>query len=670
MKKNYNVKTQKKAVPQLAKLWIYLLIIFVFSIQSIFAQLSGWAYKDGIKIQEHTGAQQLNYQVLLTINTATPIGAGKMNVKGNDIRFSKDCAGNTLYNYFLDTNTVNTANTQIWVEVDTLAASGNRTIYMWYGNNSAAASSNFNNTFPLSTQLVVPSGTVTLTGINNYSWFEVQAGATVKATPNAVLVINARMIRVAGTIDGNGAGFLGGTPNSNGSGPGAGKVSSGNLGMFGAGGAGYGGVGGHGGGAGSATAGNVGQPGTTYGTLNTDSIDMGSGGGGAASGGQGGAGGGAITLNADVVDISGTINSDGSDGVQSVLNGAGGAGGGVRVKGNKVSFTGIITAKGGNGQPGGYGSGGGGGGRIKIFSDASIVNSGITSVTGGAPGAANAETVMQTAGANGTTANGIYTSKVPTYSILPHVVLSSANTTICQGTPASFTATTGFNPYNFYVNATSKQNGASNTFTSTTLNNNDKVKVLGDMGNGCMDTSNVITVTVNPSPNITINPTSASYCAGTGASAALTASGASTYTWASATGLNTTNGAAVTANPNTTTQYTVMGTDANGCANWDTVTVTVNNCTGINQNSASGSAVSVYPNPTNAAFVVEGNFGDPKQVVVELKNTLGETVKVIDNAFVSGNYTKEVSVSELANGIYFLTIRANGQSQIKKIIKN
>jgi len=116
---------------------------------------------------------------LLSINTAALVSAGKMNIKGNDIRFSKDCGGSVLLNYFMDTLTMNMANTQIWVELDTLKASGNYLLYMWYGNSAATAASNFNNTFPLSTQLVVPTGTVTLTGTNNYSWFEIAAGAMV-----------------------------------------------------------------------------------------------------------------------------------------------------------------------------------------------------------------------------------------------------------------------------------------------------------------------------------------------------------------------------------------------------------------------------------------------------------------------------------------------------------
>jgi hypothetical protein len=55
-----------------------------------------------------------------------------------------------------------------------------------------------------------------------------------------------------------------------------------------------------------------------------------------------------------------------------------------------------------------------------------------------------------------------------------------------------------------------------------------------------------------------------------GAMVTLTASGASTYSWDN----GVTQGVAFT--PSTTTVYTVLGTDANGCVNTDNVTVNVN----------------------------------------------------------------------------------------------
>ncbi|MCU0432129.1 MAG: gliding motility-associated C-terminal domain-containing protein [Bacteroidia bacterium] len=60
-----------------------------------------------------------------------------------------------------------------------------------------------------------------------------------------------------------------------------------------------------------------------------------------------------------------------------------------------------------------------------------------------------------------------------------------------------------------------------------------------------------------------------------GNSTTLTASGASTYSWAPAAGLSCTNCASPVASPSVTTTYTVTGTDANGCSNSAVITVTV-----------------------------------------------------------------------------------------------
>ena len=83
------------------------------------------------------------------------------------------------------------------------------------------------------------------------------------------------------------------------------------------------------------------------------------------------------------------------------------------------------------------------------------------------------------------------------------------------------------------------------------------------------------TVTVNPLPTVTTTPSgSTNICHG--ASVTLTAAGASTYDWSPSTGLDTTTGATVHANPGSTTTYAVTGTDANGCQNTTNVIVIVN----------------------------------------------------------------------------------------------
>lgn len=88
--------------------------------------------------------------------------------------------------------------------------------------------------------------------------------------------------------------------------------------------------------------------------------------------------------------------------------------------------------------------------------------------------------------------------------------------------------------------------------------------------------SNVITITINPLPSISVLPASpVQICAG--GNTTLTASGANTYSWSPATGLSATSGATVTATPTATTVYTVTGTNTTtGCVSTMNVTVVVN----------------------------------------------------------------------------------------------
>ena len=103
---------------------------------------------------------------------------------------------------------------------------------------------------------------------------------------------------------------------------------------------------------------------------------------------------------------------------------------------------------------------------------------------------------------------------------------------------------------------------------------------------GVCPVSGSATVTPNALPTIAAN--SASICT-SGGGATLTATGGSTYAWAPSGGLSATTGTSVTATPSTTTIYTITGTNANGCINTGTSTVTVN------------AAVAITTQPSNAA---------------------------------------------------------------------
>jgi hypothetical protein len=91
---------------------------------------------------------------------------------------------------------------------------------------------------------------------------------------------------------------------------------------------------------------------------------------------------------------------------------------------------------------------------------------------------------------------------------------------------------------------------------------------------GDVDVFGTRAVTVNQLPNVQVTPSQVSNCGG--GTSTLEASGAVNYSWAPATGLNTTTGSTVVADPSDfITVYTVTGTDGNGCVNTATAQVIV-----------------------------------------------------------------------------------------------
>lgn len=91
--------------------------------------------------------------------------------------------------------------------------------------------------------------------------------------------------------------------------------------------------------------------------------------------------------------------------------------------------------------------------------------------------------------------------------------------------------------------------------------------------NSCGKDSIKRVITVNPSPSLTVSPTSYTVCSGS--SVALTAAGASTYSWSPAQGLSSTNTPTVAASPTIATVYNVIGTSSVGCSAIKTVTLSV-----------------------------------------------------------------------------------------------
>lgn len=146
-------------------------------------------------------------------------------------------------------------------------------------------------------------------------------------------------------------------------------------------------------------------------------------------------------------------------------------------------------------------------------------------------------------------------------------VVTGGTSSICSGNSATLTAT-GATSYTWNPGGIT---GSAIVVTpaSTTI-----YTVTG-VTSACAGNANK-TVTVNPTPTVTVN--SPTIC--TGSSTTLTATGATTYSWN--TGATT---AAITVTPGTTTVYTVTGTTS-GCSNIRTSTVTVAPAPTVAVNSA------------------------------------------------------------------------------------
>ncbi len=191
------------------------------------------------------------------------------------------------------------------------------------------------------------------------------------------------------------------------------------------------------------------------------------------------------------------------------------------------------------------------------------------SATTGSPVTANPSSTI-TYTVTGTDANGCVNTAVVMVSVNPLPTISGGSSVaICTGASTGLTATGGVSYTWAPGTSLSSTVGASVTANPVSTIT---YTVTGTDANTCVNTATV-TVSVNPLPTIS-GGSNVVIC--NGFSTVLTATGGVGYTWAPGTSLSSTAGSPVTANPSSTITYTVTGTDANGCVNTASVTVSVN----------------------------------------------------------------------------------------------
>lgn len=81
------------------------------------------------------------------------------------------------------------------------------------------------------------------------------------------------------------------------------------------------------------------------------------------------------------------------------------------------------------------------------------------------------------------------------------------------------------------------------------------------------------------------------------------------------------------------------------------------------------SNISLFPNPATDRLTVEFDLVDNKDMDVEIKDVLGRVIKTVGKTYYqAGHHRLELSLGDIAKGIYFISLKSNAQTVTQKIV--
>lgn len=234
--------------------------------------------------------------------------------------------------------------------------------------------------------------------------------------------------------------------------------------------------------------------------------------------------------------------------------------------------------------------------------------------------------------------SGSIITKTITVTAKPLVLASLSSTAICVNQSATLTAS-GASSYSW-------SSGSTATLITIAPTANTVYTLTGTDALGCQSTSTK-TLVVNSLPLVTANsnPTTAVICAGETLS--LNGSGASTYSWTG--GITNANSFTLSAG----LTYTVTGTDANGCQNTATKSITVNALPVLSISSTptsaavcNGSSLALTASGANT-YTWSGASNITNNTAFTPTSTSVYTVTATDNNGCANSMTQAVTVNSL-----------------------
>ena len=178
--------------------------------------------------------------------------------------------------------------------------------------------------------------------------------------------------------------------------------------------------------------------------------------------------------------------------------------------------------------------------------------------------------------------------------------------------------------------------------------------------NGCMGSDSAV-VTINSNPTVTASASSVVVCVD---DATVSLTGTPTGGVWSGPGVSGSNFNPTAAGVGAQTAI-YSYTDANGCSGNATVSIQVNACVGLVENTLAN-GVSVYPNPNNGSFTL-GVSANVTELTIKITEMQGRVVYASVENNVNAGFVKQISLDTQSSGMYLMHIIANGEQQTKKI---